>query len=131
MQPTNIAEAPPIKETGVQQIIASMGVGLPSEGPLPPVVIPATVFQGIVKGKQIAHRFPAHIDLINVLSWDSPAGVDHFNVYRGNLSSLIATTKAPYYEDHQRIPKKGDTYLITSIDERGQESTPMTIVVVP
>jgi hypothetical protein len=36
-----------------------------------------------------------------------------------------------YFEDHQRVPKQKETYLITVVDENGQESVPMTIVVHP
>jgi hypothetical protein len=116
---------------GPQQIKTTAGVGLANTGPLPPLVDPKTVFSGIVTGKQILHRFPAHADLINILSWTSPGGVAYFKVYRGNLSSLVSTTAEAYFEDHQRIPKKAETYLITSVDHNGQESGPMTIVVHP
>jgi hypothetical protein len=116
---------------GPQQIKTTAGVGLANTGPLPPVPDPVTVLSGIVTGVQVVHRFPAHADLINILSWTSPGGVAYFKVYRGSLSSLVATTTDPRYEDHQRIPKQKETYLITSVDHYGQESGPMTIVVTP
>lgn len=116
---------------GPQQIKTTAGVGLANAGPLPPVADPITVLSGIVTGKQVLHRFPAHADLINILSWTSPGGVAYFKVYRGNLSSLVATTTEPHFEDHQRTPKEKETYLITSVDNYGQESGPMTIVVTP
>lgn len=115
----------------LQQIKTTAGVGLANTGPLPPVADPVTILSGIVTGGQVLHRFPAHWDLINVLSWTSPGGIAYFKVYRGNLSSLIATTTEARYEDHQRIPKQRETYLITSVDIHGQESGPMTIVVHP
>lgn len=120
----------PLK-TGAQQIKATAGAGLANLGPLPPIPAPTTIMEGIVTGWQIKHAFPAHVDLINILTWDSPHTVDHFNIYRGRLSSLIASTKAMRYEDHQRIPKQPETYLITSVDHNGQESSPITIVVNP
>ncbi len=117
--------------TKSQQIKTTTGVGLANTGPLPPVADPITVLSGIVTGSQSLHRFPAHADLINVLSWTSPGGVDYFKVYRGSLSFLIGSTREQRFEDHQRIPKKKETYLITSVDPNGQESCPMTIVVNP
>ncbi len=113
------------------QIKATAGVGLANAGPLPPIADPTTLFSGIVSGKQVLHRFPAHSDLINILSWNSPGGIEYFNIYRGNLSSLIASTQEPYFEDHQRSYRKKETYLITSVDHNKQESGPITIVVHP
>ena len=113
------------------QIKATAGVGLANVGPLPPIADPETIFSGIVSGKQTLRRFPAHADLINTLSWTSPGGVAHYNIYRGNLSSLISTTTALRFEDHRRVPQKRETYLITSVDQNGQESGPMTIIVDP
>ncbi|MBU6447183.1 MAG: hypothetical protein KGQ49_07280, partial [Verrucomicrobia bacterium] len=114
-----------------QQIKVTAGVGLANVGPLPPVVARKTILNGIVTGVQIKHKFPAHVDLINVLTWESPGDVDHFNVYRGNLSCLIGMTSTARFEDHQRTPKEKELYLITSVDRHGQESCPMTIVVYP
>lgn len=116
-------------KAGSLQIKATAGVGLANAAPLPPVIAPETILSGIASGKQIIRRFPAHADLINILTWNTPGGVDHYKVYRGNLSTLIGTTIDPYFEDHQRIPNKHETYLITSVDNNGQESSPMTIVV--
>lgn len=116
---------------GAQQIKATAGVGLANLGPLPPLADPETLMQGVVTGTQRLHRFPAHADLINVLTWTSPGNVTQYNIYRGGLSYLIATTKDTRYEDHQRIPKEPVTYLITSVDHFGQESSPITIVVNP
>jgi hypothetical protein len=116
---------------GASQIKATFGAGLANSGPLPPVPDKLTIMEGIVTGKQMVQRFPAHTDLINVLTWDSPGGIDHFNVYRGSLSSLIGTTTKQRFEDHQREPKKKELYLITSVDLNGQESGPITIVVHP
>lgn len=83
-------------------------------------------------GSQILHRFPCHGDLINILNWSAPSGnFDHYKIYRGNLSTLIGTTKETRFEDHQRIPKKSETYLITCVDSNGQESSPVTITVQP
>lgn len=117
--------------TGAQQIKVTTGVGLPNVGPMPPVADPITVISGVVSGKQIIHRFPAHADLINILTWTCSEDVDYFKIYRGSLSSLIGTAKERRFEDHQREPKKQETYLITAIDRHGQESAPMTIVVNP
>lgn len=105
------------------------GTGLAIAGPMPPLVDEKSLFLGVGKGYQISHRFPAHTDLINILDWTSPGGVAYFNVYRGNLSSLIGTSSTPHYEDHQRERGKKVTYLITSVDVHGHESGPMTIVV--
>jgi hypothetical protein len=119
------------------QIKSAPGIGLAILGPLPPLLAkdvetgaPVSI-GGVGTGKQILHRFPAHGDLINILNWSSPGGIHHYNVYRGNLRTLIASTEVPYFEDHQRSPKKAETYLITSVDSLGQESSPMTIVVKP
>lgn len=117
--------------TGAQQIKATAGVGLANAGPTPPTADPITIFDGIATGYQCVHRFPAHVDMINMLSWSSNDSAAHFNVYRNNLSTLIGTTTDFKFEDHQRIPKQAETYLITSVDHNGQESGPMTIVVDP
>jgi hypothetical protein len=117
--------------TGALQIKATAGVGLANAGPLPPLADPQTVLNGIASGTQIMHKFPAHCDLINILSWTATGEISHFNVYRNNFSSLIGTTTSNYFEDHQRPLKTQETYLITAIDLHGQESTPMTIVVDP
>ena len=118
--------------TGSFQIKSTAGVGLAAIGPLPPVAHPDTyILGGIASGKQIRHRFPAHEDLINVLTWTSPAEVYRFHIYRENLSTLIASVDTHFYEDHQRTPKEPVKYLITSVNAYGQESCPMTLVVPP
>lgn len=107
------------------------GVGLAISGPLPPVADVKSALEGIGKGIQVVHRFPAHADYINILDWTSPGGVAYFKIYRGGLSSLIGTSSTPHYEDHQREPGKKETYLITSVDLHEHESGPMTIIVHP
>lgn len=116
-------------QKGALQIKATAGVGLANAAPLPPIVDPQTILSGIASGTQVIRRFPAHADLINILTWTAPSDVSHFKVYRGNLSTLIGTTTTTRFEDHQRTPNNHDTYLITSVDKNGQESSPMTIVV--
>lgn len=117
---------------GTLQIKSTAGVGLANAAPMPPLVAPETVqLGGVVSGKQIIHRFPAHADLINIITWTAPSGVNRFNIYRNNLSSLVTTIEGNYYEDHCRAPKEQVMYLITSVDGNGQESSPMTIVVPP
>lgn len=116
---------------GAQQIKATAGAGLANAAPFPPIPHPLTVMEGITSGSQVLHRFPAHADLINILTWSTNIPGASYNVYRGNLSTLIGTTDKMYFEDHQRIPKQKETYLITVLDENGQESSPMTIVVHP
>lgn len=118
-------------QTGSLQIKATAGTGLANGGPMPPVTDPISLIQGVAMGKQVVRKFPAHTDLINVLSWESPGHVDHFNIYRNTLSTLIASTKELRFEDHQRDPKAKEIYLITSVDIYGQESSPMTLVVHP
>lgn len=114
------------------QIKAAPGIGLAIAGPLPPVIVDEeSISLGIGKGRQVLHRFPAHADLINLIEWASPGGVESYNIYRGNLASRIGTTKTPYFEDHQRIPGERVTYLITSVDTYNHESGPMTIIVHP
>jgi hypothetical protein len=120
-----------IKAASGAPIKAMPGVGIAVEGPLPPVNTPENALIGIGKGLQVRHRFPAHSDLINIIDWISPGGVAGYNVYRGNLSSLIATTQQPHYEDHCRVPGEKTTYLITSVDSNGHESGPMAIIVSP
>ncbi len=117
--------------TGAQQIKTTTGVGLANAGPMPPIVHPASILEGIVTGKQVLHKFPAHSDLINIIAWESPGNVAHFNIYRGSLANLVGMTTTPRYEDHQRLPKQKETYLITAVDSYGQESSPITIVVHP
>lgn len=119
-------------KNGTFQIKSTAGIGLANLAPLPPMVSPETVqLGGVISGKQVIHRFPAHSDIINILTWENPGGVQFFNVYRNNLASLIATVGDSYFEDHQRTPRELVTYLITSVDGNGQESAPMTIVVQP
>lgn len=123
---------------GSLQIKSTTGVGLANKGPKPPVILPQLIEEGVVvleggvlKGKQIIHRFPAHADLINILSWNIPEGAEKFHVYRNHLSSLIATTSEPYFEDHQRKPNEKTMYLVTSVDKNDQESAPVTLIVHP
>ncbi|HSX11069.1 MAG TPA: hypothetical protein VLF94_05090 [Chlamydiales bacterium] len=108
------------------------GTGLAIAGPLPPAVDRASVPVGIGVGKQVKHCFPAHSDFINILDWEAPPGsVACYKIYRGNLSSLIATSKEPHYEDHSRVPDEKTTYLITSVDDHDHESGPIAIIVHP
>jgi hypothetical protein len=109
----------------------TVGTGLANLGPPPPLPEPEMIIEGIASGRQIRHKFPAHSDLINILTWSSSIESLEYKIYRGSLSSLIGTSKVAYFEDHQRVPKKQETYLITSIDKHGQESSPMTLVVTP
>jgi hypothetical protein len=126
-------ESPPSEDSS--QIKVMPGVGLANVAPLPPQIDPVTLttdILGVASGKQSLHRFPAHSDLINTLTWQSPAcSVHHYNVYRNNFSHLIGMSTDPRFEDHRRVPKKQETYLITAVDRSGQESSPITIVVRP
>jgi hypothetical protein len=118
--------------SGSQQIKTTAGVGLANIAPPPPVIDPVSIFSGIASGTQILHRFPAHGDLINILTWSAPESpVSFYNIYRNNFSSLIGTSVNPRYEDHQRPARTQETYLITCVDQNGQESCPITIVVDP
>lgn len=117
--------------TGTQQIKATAGMGLANRGPKPPKINPTTLMNGVATGRQILIKFPAHADLVNLLEWSCVEYVDHFNIYRTNLATLIGTTKELRYEDHQREPKKKVTYLITSVDRFGHESGPITLIVDP
>ena len=121
---------------GTQQIKATSGVGLANTAPPPPIADPVTIVDGITSGYQISHRLPAHLDLINVLNWSWPVSetgtpIAHYRIYRNNLSNLIGTSTTAYFEDHQRVPKQKETYLITSMDMNAQESPPMTLIVHP
>jgi hypothetical protein len=116
---------------GSQHIKATTGVGLANIAPQPPKPDPLTLIEGVASGYQVVHRFPAHSDLINILTWTTNTPGAFYNIYRGNLSNLIGTSQKMYFEDHQRVPKQKETYLITVVDENGQESVPMTIVVHP
>lgn len=116
---------------GSQQIKATTGVGLANVAPTPPIPDPVTIENGIASGYQTFRRFPAHLDVINVLSWSTNAPGAYYKIYRGNLSALIGTSNTMRYEDHQRVPKQKETYLITSVDENEQESSPMTLIVHP
>lgn len=134
--PPTIAAAPTIAEAAPQitEIKAITGVGLANLAPLPPVIDPVSLqvdIIGVASGVQVAHKFPAHTDLINRLTWESPGEISHYNIYRGGFSTLIGTSVVPRYEDHQRPPKKKETYLITSVDRNGQESSPTTLIVHP
>ncbi len=116
--------------TGSQvQLKATVGTGLANFAPLPPLPEPKTILSGIASGYQVKHKFPAHTDLINILSWTGSNGAHEYRIYRENLSTLIGTSSNTRFEDHQRSPKKQEIYLITAVDMHGQESTPMTIVV--
>lgn len=130
-QQIKVSAAKSIPIPSAPQIQSITGIGLANTGPLPPLVVPSSVMQGIVTGKQVLHKFPAHSDLINILNWESPGNIACFHVYRGSLAHRIASPKEPKYEDHQRTPKEQVLYLITSVDRFGQESSPITLVVNP
>lgn len=116
---------------GAQQIKATSGVGLANTAPPPPAIDPVCIKSGIATGTQVLHQFPAHCDLINILNWSSPGGAAHYRIYRGSLSNLIGISNVPHFEDHRRVPKQQETYLITSVDSNGQESCPTTLIVHP
>lgn len=115
------------------QIFALPGIGLANLAPPPPLVDPSTLgvdIFGIASGKQTIHRFPAHSDIINTITWHIPnVSVSHYNIYRNSFSILVGTSTSPYFEDHQRTWKQDETYLITCVDQNGQESSPLTLVV--
>jgi hypothetical protein len=113
------------------QVNSVPGVGLAVESPPPPQLTQQDIAIGVGTGRQVVHRFPAHADYINILDWVAPAGVSYYKIYRGNLSSLVGTTSSPHYEDHQREPRKAETYLITSVDIHEHESVPLAILVAP
>ncbi|PIS03281.1 MAG: hypothetical protein COT85_00965 [Chlamydiae bacterium CG10_big_fil_rev_8_21_14_0_10_42_34] len=129
----NIMAVWPEDPTGASslQVKATAGVGLANTGPLPPLADPETMISGVASGYQILRKFPAHANLINILKWTPSPTAAYYRIYRGNLLTLIDTTYSPGYQDHQRIPKKTETYLITAVDANGQESSPVTIVVSP
>jgi len=116
---------------GTQQIKATSGVGLANVAPVPPIPDPVTIQNGVAWGVQVLHRFPAHADLINILTWSTNIPSAYYRIYRGNLSTLIGTSTTTRFEDHRRVPKQVETYLITSVDSNEQESSPMTLVVNP
>ena len=117
--------------TGSFQIKATAGAGLANLGPPPPLPDPLTIQTDIVFGQQKKIRFPAHTDLINILTWVSSNGAAYYNVYHEDLARRIGRTDKPLYEHHQREPEKQEIYLVTSVDQYGQESGPITIVVPP
>lgn len=146
----NIVAIWPEDTSGINahQIKATFGVGLALPNPPPPFIGAAEIqpplpnkaskmlnkkvgVEETASAIQVLHRFPAHGDLINILNWSSHGDVAYYKIYRGDLSTLIGTTKTPHFEDHQRIPHKMETYLITSVDSNDQESAPMTLFVQP
>lgn len=128
---TPIESAPVAADEKTSHIKVLPGVGIAVASPLPPMVSAESIPLGIGIGIQVRHRFPAHSDLINIFTWESPGGVAYFKIYRGNLSSLIATTDKTRYEDHLRTPGEKTIYLITSVDSNGYESGPTAIIVHP
>lgn len=115
--------------TGSAQIKSTAGMGLANLGPPPPTATCTKIENGIAQGEQMVHRFPAHTDLINILKWDLSEEIDHYNIYRNNLCSLVGSTPDPYFEDHRRKFKTEYIYLITAVDVNGQESAPLTMEV--
>lgn len=114
-----------------QHIKAVLGVGLAVTGTLPPAIEPENVSAGTGVAVQVLHRFPAHSDLFYTLKWVSTCEAAYYKIYRGSFSSLIGTSTQPYFEDHQRTFGKKETYLITSVDQHGNESSPITIIGYP
>ena len=144
--------------TNSHQVRAIAGIGITVAGTLPPLSLPVIdaplpnynieeiggktenrteeynkerPWGGNFAGYQVLHRFPAHADLINILNWTAPAGVNSYKIYREDTDHMVGRTVATYFEDHQRSPGKEETYLITSVDIHGQESSPITIIVAP
>jgi len=89
-----------------------------------------------VTGSQRSCRFPTQTDLINVITWDAPAGVPPvaYRIYRdAGLTDLIATIPgngALIFEDHNR-KEKTYTYFIVSVDAAGGVSSPIIVTVTP
>lgn len=87
-----------------------------------------------VRGQQVANRFASQKDLINVITWKSPAGgitPVAYKIYRNsNLTELAATIPANEklkFKDHNRQKNHFYTYFLVSVDAAGNQSTPIAI----
>lgn len=82
-------------------------------------------------GQQVLFRYPVQGDLVNQLRWSpNPNGVT-YQVYRNDLTQLIAETTQTYYDDHQRQPNQTVTYYIRSISPSGIDNGDLASVTVP
>jgi hypothetical protein len=93
-----------------------------------------------VEGQQVINQFAMQTDIVNQLSWQAPTANPSFAVmtyaiYRdAALTDLVAKipAQAPLrFEDHYRRKNRVYTYFIVALDQFGQLSDPVSVVVPP
>lgn len=75
-------------------------------------------------GKKHKNRFALEVEWYNQLEWTASTseGVLGYNIRR-NGTLIVTNLDALTYQDHNRSKKGLDLYLITSVDEEGNESS--------
>lgn len=115
------AFAPSVSETVVQRVI---NVNPPKQS----------------QGKQFKNRFVSQIDIINKITWKSPSSGSSPVSYRiyddATLTNLLAVVTAKNhsqhhfkYTQHNCAEGKTYTYYIVSVDSRGDESSPVEVII--
>lgn len=87
-------------------------------------------------GFQTSEKFATQTDIINVVSWNPPAGgteIVTYKIFRDSLNHLIAVVPASklQYLDHNRHKNTVYTYYIVSVDAAGKESSPAIVSINP
>lgn len=84
-----------------------------------------------LQGKQKKNDFGLQYEFYNQLTWSpSPStGVAGYYIYRDG--EKIATVNTLTYQDHNRKKGVSYTYSVTAFNSEGDESEPITVVIVP
>lgn len=80
--------------------------------------------------KQIKNEFLLQTDYVNVLTWSpSPdSQVKSYYLYRnGTLLAVIQADRPLKYQDHHRNKKGRGVYFLTSVNNNGDQSSPLTL----
>ena len=82
-------------------------------------------------GEKITNRFPLQSECFNRLEWTSSIsdGIANFKLFRNGVLIVTLSSDKFIYDDHLRPCNGSDTYSIISIDNQGNESSPLIITI--
>jgi hypothetical protein len=110
-----------------QQAITISNITPPTQ-----LLLPPTHFHGVQK----INRFATQSEYVNILTWQTPSsGIIPvaYHIYKDpQLTHLIAVIPADRklrYEAHNRKKGKGYSYTIVSVDQFGNFSVPITVII--
>ena len=96
--------------------------------PLPPVPEAPASFSGKVMNK----RFLSQTDRINQLNWlpANDSTIVSYLLRRNGVLIFTAPSTGPYtYQDHNRNKRVTDVYTLTSVNQKGLESSVLTVTI--